>query len=245
MSFKPSELDSELLSSWIDGELGPEGKLALEKRLDCEPRLRDIVDRMRANDDAIRDALTTSVPERVRTRLAAEELGAQIVPFPRSGPAQVAVKGSRRLAPLAAAASVIAAIAVTFEFNDKSDDSTYAMDDPRISAILESQPSGNEWWSAGEGREVQPVLTFAHEDGRWCREYLLRDENDWRAVACRSNSRWITQAVGLESYFDTADGYRPAGASDSATVSLFIREHGAGIALGRQEEDAKIHEGWR
>ena len=51
---------------------------------------------------------------------------------------------------------------------------------------------------------VTPVRTFRVEDGRWCREYLVRESLSGRsearrAVACREpKGRWTTQLVILE-----------------------------------------------
>ena len=115
-----------------------------------------------------------------------------------------------------------------------------------VSATLDTQPSGADWVELGDGRELRTVLTFPHEDGRWCREYLLRGGNaDWRAVACRADDRWVTQAAGLESFLDSADAYRAAGAEDSEPVAVFINQHAADIALGAAQEQALMKDGWR
>ncbi len=117
--------------------------------------------------------------------------------------------------------------------------------DALVSAALDTQPSGSDWAALGDGRELQPVLTFPHEDGSWCREYLLRGGSaDWRSVACRQEGRWVTQAAGLESFLDRSDAYRPAGADDSASVAVFISQNAADIALGFDEEQALIARDW-
>jgi hypothetical protein len=107
------------------------------------------------------------------------------------------------------------------------------------------RPSGTDWLPLEDGRMLQPVLSFAHRDGTWCREYLLRDaQHDWRGVACRSNGTWTTQALGREDYLDSTNAYRTASAGDSQPVALFITENAADIALGREQEQALINTGW-
>jgi hypothetical protein len=103
-------------------------------------------------------------------------------------------------------------------------------------------PTGCPWKT---GACCSPVLSFAHRDGTWCREYLLRDaQHDWRGVACRSNGTWTTQALGREDYLDSTNAYRTASAGDSQPVALFITENAADIALGREQEQALINTGW-
>jgi hypothetical protein len=108
--------------------------------------------------------------------------------------------------------------------------------DRLVDAALDQLPSGRGWSTLADGRELQPVLTFPHREGNWCREYLLRGDDNWRAVACHDGSRWVTQAAGLESFMDSGAAYRPAGAADAAPVAVFIDQNAADIALDAQAE---------
>jgi hypothetical protein len=147
----------------------------------------------------------------------------------------------------AIAASVVGAIALSLVTDlSQTPENQLPGNDGLVSVALNSVPSGDGWARLKDGREIQPVLSFPHEDGRWCREYLLRGgDADWRVVACREDSEWVTQAAGLESYLEATDAYRPAGASDSAQVASFISQHAGDIALGRKAERALIERSWQ
>lgn len=244
--------DLELLSQMIDGELDPAARAALERRLAGEASLRDTLASLQALNSALRAAAQRhpGVPPQVEDLLrkqpqastAAGEAG-KVLPFPGT---PSAAQPRRPAWPLALAASLLLVAGATWIALERGTaDSTLPGDDRLVGDVLESAPSGSSWRKLGDGRAVQPVLTFAHRDGTWCREFLLRDGGqDWRAVACRSGDRWQTQAVGREAYLEGGAGYRPAGAGDAAPVALFISENAADIALDRQRETSLIERGW-
>ena len=247
----PSDTDIELLSRYLDGELPPSDSRVLEARLSTDAELRSALVRLQELNQRLRDALSerASVPAAVRAML---EPGAEAPPRNEADALQTAAGNvlrfpgrERRRAedhrarwPMALAASFAMAAAMgLFLSNQEALDNGLPGNDRLVSAALDAQRSGGGWTDLGDGRELQPILTFPHEDGRWCREYLLRgNEADWRAVACRESDKWVTQAAGLESYLDSSDAYRPAGASDSAPVAVFISQHAADIALGHEDE---------
>ncbi len=250
--------DLELLSRYLDGELPAADSRKLETRLHSEQELQRTLVRLQELNQQLRDSLTerATIPEATRLLLesdgvstpAKEELSgnsSNVLPFPGAG--VIASARPRANWPVAIAASLVAAVAVGLVMNT-SFDATPALpgNDRLVSAALEQETSGGDWLALSDGRELQSVLTFPHEDGRWCREYLLRGgDADWRAVACREDNRWVTQAAGLESYLEPTDAYIPAGASDAEPVAVFISRHAADIALGLDEEIQLISDGWQ
>lgn len=252
-----SDQDIELLSQYLDGELEPPLSRALEVRLRTESALQEGLLKMQELNQRLRDSLAAhdTVPTAVESLLqqtvttggAALETspGATVLPFPGSAPAAAAT--ARPVWMYAVAASFVGAIALGLVTDlGQSPQNRLPGNDSLVTAALDTLSSGDGWAELSDGREIQPVLSFPHEDGRWCREYLLRGgESDWRAVACREQDSWVTQAAGLESYLDSTDAYRPAGASDSAPVASFISQHAGDIALGREAESDLIKRHWQ
>lgn len=251
-----SEQDLNLLSQYLDGELAPALSRDLESRLHSEVRLQAGLVRMQELNQRLRDALAErdQIPEAVTSLLElatpendGEMSGASVLKFPGRAPDAPVATASRSPWMYAVAASFVGAIALSLvtDLGGKGGPSRLPGNDTLVTAALDSVPSGDGWAALDDGREIQPVLSFPHEDGRWCREYLLRGgASNWRAVACRGDGGWSTQAAGLESFLEGADAYRPAGASDSAPVASFISQHAGDIALGRSAEMALINSGW-
>ena len=227
-----NDLDYELISQYIDGELAADEARALRRRLLAEPELRAAYDRMRRADDRVRGAFSGAWTERVPERVSALLAGGS-----QGGSSQ------RRTAwGVAVAASVLAAAGLLLNPDWRSADTG----DTALAAVLETTPSGGpQWQELADGRQVRPVLSFAHVDGSWCREYLLsRDGATYRGVACRSDGEWVTSILDPQPVPGSATEYRPAGAGDIDSVAAFIAEHGAGIALNRSDEARLIASQW-
>jgi len=250
-----NDRDFELLSQWLDGELDVARKQALDKRMAEDAGLRDTAQALRRLNQDLREALyhRSPVPPEVEdllrsaaTETPAPQRGSNVLPFPGTASSAPAAKWRSRW-PVAVAASVLlAATGLTLQLSrDPVPDGLLPGNDALVGKALDTQLSGSGWAELGDGRALQPVLSFEHQNGNWCREFLLRGrENNWRAVACRSPEGWSTQAAGLESYLDGGQAYRPAGASDSAPVAVFISQNAADIALNREQELELIGAGW-
>jgi negative regulator of sigma E activity len=168
--------DYELLSQFIDGELPAEASQELRGRLLAEPELRATYERLRKLDGRIRETFnapgTDTVPSRVTSLLERRK---------NSADRKHAGWG------FAVAASLLAAAGLLLS-PDWRQQQTGA---PSLASVLDTTPSsGAAWETLGDGRQVQPVLSFAHIDGTWCREYLLSDDGaTYRGVACRNEGR--------------------------------------------------------
>lgn len=255
-----SDRDMELLSRYNDGEMSPMEARRFERRLDGEAELRLALQRVEELNHRLRDALSlqATIPGAVQSLLAARpqvegSAGADAAAYRdrdettgEASPGKVLLFPSQRRtgsgtpggvswrAALAASIAVVVAAGIVLDRQEPG--SQLPGNDRLVDAALDRLPSGNGWSALADGREVQPVLTFPHRDGNWCREYLLRAQDNWRAVACHDGDRWVTQAAGLESSMEAGAAYRPAGAPDAAPVAMFIDQNAADIALGAQAE---------
>lgn len=268
------DVEFELLSQYVDGELSPDEARRIEERLQSDSGLRSMVLRLERLNGIMREASPGQVriPETVvgllhtheKTREKPELRGApgapqrvdapvaktgNVLEFPGNSGAELRRRPLQRFTrwPTAVAASVALAVAIGPELFrlDRATTTSLPGDDAVVSAALDKQSSSDGWYALGDGRELQPVLTFQSLDGSWCREYLLRGQgSDWRAVACRDDHRWVTRAAGMEDWLNTADAYQPAGAESPASVAVFINNNAAGIALGAEEE-AELLANWR
>jgi len=250
-ALQPGDLES--LSRYVDGELPADESRELEARLRENEALRSALVQFEELNHRLTDMLSErdAVPESVTALLAGTPVdnGAthkdNVLAFPGTSNAGAVAQRPRWAYAMAASLTAAVALSLVFSDNTPTSDGSLPGNDAIVSAALDSQPSSVDWNTLEDGREFQAVLSFPHEDGRWCREYLLRGgEADWRAVACRSEDRWVTQAAGLESFLDSTDAYRPAGAGDNATVAVFISQHAADIALGADEEQTLIASDW-
>jgi hypothetical protein len=262
MALQLTEQDFELLCRYLDGELVVPERIALEARIHSEPKLAQGLMHIRSVDGQVREAmvLAAKVPASISALLEdtrstpkhADEAASSgnVLPFPGAVSRPNRQTGVRW--PQALAASLVAGVGLLLigDFSSPPPAALLPGNDSLLSAALDRESSGERWVALNDGRELRPVLTFAHEDGRWCREYLLRGEtgvenSDWRAVACKNEDRWVTQAAGLESFLETTDAYRAAGSGDAVPVATFITQHAADIALGRDEERRLIESGWQ
>ena len=259
MTSQPDNQDLELLSRYLDGELPAAQARGLESRLHAERNLQRTLVRLQELNQRLRDALSeqAQVPETISRQLRSgtdrdkrrtpPPPTANVLPFPGNSARET--KRPNTTWPFAIAAGLLAVVAPVLLINTgllpvSASQPSLPGNDHVVSSALERERSGIDWIALSDGRELRSVLTFPHVDGRWCREYLLRGDKDWRAVACRDGQRWVTQAAGLESYLDHVGAYAPAGAGDAEPVAVFISHHAADIALGPDEEQRLIHSGW-
>ena len=228
--------DDHLLSMYIDNELDAERTIALVTRLRSDASLRARLTAMEANDAALRILFEAeaSIPKHLAPLVKAENV--TVMPSVRSWTHRAGV---------AVAAGFALVVALMGSVNQADVFNPMTMD-PQLASALEHSPSQATGWERLEnGRDFRSVLTFPAADGRWCREFLLaQDESHWRGVACRENSKWENQVVGSEVFLEQETQYRPAGAGDSEQVARFIDETAADVALGPQQEAALISSGW-
>lgn len=239
-----STQDFQLLSAYLDGELDGVQKSSLETRLAKETRLAETLSALQAQQVGLHRALAgtaeaDSIPARVRALLEAEN---NVVAFtPRRGTGW----HNRTLPRLAVAASLVAAIGLLAlpRWQNTQDFQT------RFSSAMDSLPSrASGWYSLDDGSRLRPLLSFPHQNGQWCREYLLADEQQYRhGVACRDTNTQHWQAAFSVAYqpTDESSAYRPASAHDQDKIAKWIDTNAADIALGAAAETTLIENQWR
>jgi len=247
-----TQQDQELLSRYLDGELDATQSNQLELRLNSDPQLQSSLERMQQLNKTLKSAFNTprarTVPARIISMLTKPALAASenhvandnIVPFP----------GRQRKTrwSFALAASIMAASGLLLvQGTGQQLAGTSTGSDPLLAQELENASSRGEGWDIlSDGRQVRPLLTFSHIEGRWCREFLLADEGaNWRGVACRQDDgNWSTEVLGSQGPSQSSGEYRTAGAGDSDEVAQYIGYNAGGVALSAAKEEELIASKW-
>jgi hypothetical protein len=251
-----SSRDDELLSAMLDGELDEVAAIALKERLAGEPQLAKRLATLRRADDQTRAMFATidelPMPQGVIDLLAAngasEALPASnVISFPRRMIDRFAS------APVAIAASV--ALAAGFFANRLFEGAPTA---PASIAVLQAQtvPQGSAVYELLENNaSAEPVdladgatgrvlLTFADENGDWCRQLAI-ESNDAsvQALACRRSGDWRSEVIAFGN--PAAGAYQPASAAALAIISAAVDSRiGDRAALEADEERQLLNKQW-
>ena len=235
-----TEQDHELLSQYLDGELGAPQVLALESRLATEPTLQAHLRQLRQVNETIQSAFNVPGADRVPSRVA------QLLRRPASN--VVAFPQRRRAAwGFAVAASLMAASGILFFEQSSPDTDNHSLAGNLLAQELENTPSRSDGWDLlADGRQIRPILSFHSKRDGWCREYLVSEQGEyWRGVACKAEEQWVTVVYSQEDATGASTDYRPAGASASNEVQNFVQTQADNIALSAKQEAQLIDRGWQ
>lgn len=239
--------DEELLSQYLDGELSAPEATRLEQRLAAEPQLHRRFQSMQEINETLKSTYNTplarAVPARIIGMLGkSDRRPANVVPFP--GRQRKASWGFAIAASIMAASGLLLVQGTGPQLAGPS-----SAPDALLAEALESNPSRAAGWDIlSDGRQLRPLLTYAHIDGGWCREYLLSHQSGHsRGIACkREQGTWVTEALDTRAQQSASHNeYRTAGAGDSDQIAIFMAENAAGIALSAAQEQALIAKGWQ
>ena len=236
---KITNLTDEVLCAYLDGELSPEARVALERQLLSEPGARVRLDRFRESDDRLRRAL--ALPSEAAAdplvQLLTGDASGNVRPIRTSGP-------RRFLAPIGLAlAATVAGLAIGFAWRGALDASAPS---DAVSGLvlsgglheaLDRNPSGLS--RAG----VTVLFTFRREDGVPCRQFETADARvSSDGVVCRGpGKRWRVSAWREMPL--AAGGYRSAG-GDESPVEAVVDALDASGPLSPSDEAALIAKGW-
>ena len=230
-------LSDEVLCAYLDGELSPEARAALERQLPGEPGARVRLDRFRENDERLRKAFALpadAASDPLRQLLTPDARSARVVSF--------RTRLRRYAAPIGLTlAATVAGLAIGLGWCGGDDAPEVPDAAPQLSATLQNALDRNV---SGELRRgVMVLFTFRRADGTPCRQFEILDAGRvTEGVACRGNEdRWLP--VAWEQGARDAGGYRPAGADDSA-VDAAVEQIDATGALSQAEETRLISAGW-
>lgn len=233
-----ANLTDEVLCAYLDGELSPEARAALEHQLLSEPGARVRLDRLRESDDRLRRALAlpSAAAADPLVRLLSADSPDNVVPMRAS-------RFRRYAAPAGLAlAATVAGLAIGFGWRGAIEapmtetTSGLALSD-KLHDALDHNPSGQS--RAG----MKVLFTFLRDDGVPCRQFeVANGAVAAEGVACRNaDKRW--QVSAWREMPLTVDGYRTAG-GDESPVEAVVDALDASGPLSPTEEAALIAKGW-
>jgi hypothetical protein len=235
-------LTDDVLSAYLDEELSPEARIALERQLLSEPGARVRLDRFRESDARLRrafalpsDAAATD-PLVQLLKAGAPENTDNVVPMRTS-------RLRRYAAPLGfAMAATVAGLAIGFGWRGAIDASTTeAGTGLALSHTLSDALDRNV---SGQSRSgVNVLFTFRRHDGVLCRQFEVAEgASAGEGVACRSaEKRW--QMSVWQASSGAATGYRPA-SGDGSRIEAEVDALDASGPLSPEEEVQAIRRGW-
>ncbi|MBU6371668.1 MAG: hypothetical protein KJS97_02985 [Alphaproteobacteria bacterium] len=225
------ELNDEVLSAYVDGELDAQTRAAVTTIAAGNPAVRRRIEELREADEALRAAFPlepASDEDIARVRNSA------VVAFPKS---PVKAKAQWPAFAATAIAAALAGFVVATPMMTTMAARTGA--DPlavtgALGAALDSRPSG----AVVDGARI--VMTLKTADGQVCREFK-RDAGAvaQHALACRGASGWTLAAL---SQTPKAEGYATASGDDAIDATL---DRMGAVALEADEEAALLKSGWR
>ncbi len=239
--------DIELLAAFLDNALSDVECRAVEARLAAEPALAAQLDEMRRDDDLLRAAfdapLTEPVPQHLLDLLALPVAAAPPVVTTLHTPAN---DNSRtwRWAGGAIAAGLALALVVANPFARPGGPAALG-DTVAFSRSLDTTPSA-QLASLGDGRTVQPQLTFARQGGGYCRQFAVSDASGTQdGVACREGSTWTVKVLvpGVKTAGGDG-GYATAGGPANAKLDAELAALRDGDPLDPAAEKLLMQRGW-
>lgn len=264
-----TQLDEETLMAYVDGQLDPQRRAAVEAALADDPEAQATARMFRESAARARDAfdpiLREPVPERLLAAINAPAAGkVQDIRLARRGAARFFPQTAwARAAAVALLVGAGAGYLSVQWWRAPLDATTHvAIADPLLHEALETTASGAVFArreSEGDvGRDIMPLLTFRDTANRYCREFesAFKGAGEARVsygVACRENGAWQPQAVM------TGTLVAPTLRADPAARSEYVPAMGGAVAgfdavvrqlmvdgpLKPDEEAALIGRGWR
>jgi hypothetical protein len=233
-------LTDDVLCAYLDGELSPEARAALERQLPGEPGARVRLDRLRESDDRLRRAFalpSAAATDPLVRLLTTDAPAGNVVPMRAS-------RLRRAAAPIGLAlAATVAGLAIGFGMRGAVDAPTEntAASSLAISSSLHDALDRNV--SGQQRAGVTVLLTFRLENGTLCRQFEIVDgAGSAEGVACRNaDKRW--QVSGWHEMPRDLGGYRTA-AGDESPIEAMVDALDASGTLSPEEEAQEIRRGW-
>lgn len=239
----------EQLSGFLDGELPGQEMDALARDVESDPALAARMERLSAAHTAYVDAIgeidRAPMATGLRTAIATPPASNVIAFRPRG---IIGFLSEHR----AIAASLVCAAAVWGVMSAASPGGTSSPFAPGpdgvvlagspLHRLLESSPTGQA--STVGSVTAAPRLTFATDDGRFCRQFEVSDEEGVSAaIACREDQTWRTQVIayGLPA---PAGDFQTASAARAPALEAFLDERLSGAPMNAEEEARLLQSGW-
>jgi hypothetical protein len=242
--------DAEL-SAFLDGELAPTEMEALSLALETDAGLAARMERLGSANTAYLGAIGAidGAPMKASLKAAMETPPtAKVIAFqPRSLGAFVTQHR-------AIAASLVCAAAVWGLMSSMAgpgaDDPLAPGADGMIVAsspvhrMLETGRTG-EVVTISAGVSATPRLTFASDDGGFCRQFdVMNGESASAAIACREGDGWKTQVVAYGLPKPSGD-FQTASAARSPVLEAFLDQRMSGAPMNAEDEAKLLAGGWK
>lgn len=239
----------EQLSAFLDGELSAPDIDALSQDIGRNSQLAARMERMGSANAAYVEAIGridhAPMSEALKTAIETPPTAKVIAFRPRGF---TAFLSEHR----AIAASLLCAVAVwgamsTLSRGSSSDpfapgaDGVIVANSP-LYQVLESAPTGQA--STIGGATAVPRLTFAADDGAFCRQFdIATKDGASAAIACREESGWRTQVVAYGLPKPTGE-FQTASAARSPALESFLDGRMSGAPMNAEEEASLLQSGW-
>lgn len=238
-------IDKNRLAAFADGELSPEDAAAVVMHLADHPEDQAFVDDLVSANEALAQAFAAPMTEPVPSAILAAIEGrttapsAKVIAFPRWQ--RWTVGG------FAIAASVVLAVALIPDAPDQMLAIGPVPNGTQLYDQLQNLPSG-QTITLPSGADLTILASLPTPSGH-CREIEVIDHDAARldiALACRPGTGWQIEVAVSEVLPDTAtdQSYLPAGGAETAALTPWLDQLGAGIALDPMAEAEAIARGW-
>lgn len=241
----------EQLSAFLDGELVAAEMDALSRDLEADAALAARMERLGSANTAYLGAIGAidAAPMKASLKAAMETPPtAKVIAFRPRG------IGAFVMEHRAIAASLLCAAAVWGVMSNMAGpgavdplapgaDGTIMARSP-VYRMLETAKTG-EVVTISATASATPRLTFASDDGAFCRQFdVVNGENATAAIACRTGDGWKTQVVAYGLPKSSVD-FQTASAARSAALEAFLDQRMSGAPMNAEEEAKLLSGDWK
>jgi hypothetical protein len=239
----------EQLSAFLDGELPAADMDMLSRDIERDSQLAARMERLGAANTAYVDAVGQIDHTRMgaATKTAIETPpAARVIAFRPRGLAAFLVEHRAIAASLLCAAAVWSVMSTASTGSPSNPfapgpDGVIMANSP-LHQLLESASTGQA--STIDGATAAPRLTFAADDGSFCRQFdVVTDDGASAAIACREESGWRTHVVAYGLSRPTGE-FQTASAARSPALESFLDAHASGAPMNAEEEARLLQSGW-
>lgn len=246
--------DHERVSAYLGGTMTSQEASAFEQELKDDLGLAAVVERWQGNDAFLKQAFATpnatDISDALLARLGLTETAASanvvaIDSFRRPHDEQNDNSASPKWRwPMVAsiAASLVVALAVGNLLLTKP---------PGIAGEAMFQTAMNNSASGidvalNETQILTPILSFEARDGRFCREFALKDNaGSNQGITCKTGNQWTIEAlVNGGKALPSSGEIRTAAGNEGATLDTVYSRLGAGDPVDRSTEEYLILRRW-
>lgn len=239
----------EQLSGFLDGELPEQEMDALSREIERDPALAARIERLNSANTAYIDAISAIDGAPITTGLkAAIETppAVNVIAFRPRG-IMTFISEHRAIAASLVCAAAVWGVMATVPTGGTSGPFAPGADGVVLAGsplhrLLESAPTGQA--SMVGSATAAARLTFATDDGTFCRQFEVSSEGGLSAaIACREDQTWRTQVVAY-GLAKPAGDFQTASAARAPALEAFLDERLSGAPMNTEEEIQLLRSGW-